>query len=115
MRAKERNEQKRAQTQVRKRAHKSAKGREKSVKERFCVKIANNQEGVFVEKGPFFHGKRPSRAPQIPHGPRPPPPPGPPKRFRGGEEGPGGGGGGVRVEFGERGRALYGEKKAPFR
>ena len=32
-------------------------------------------EGVFVEKGPFFHGKRPSRAPQIPHGPRAYPPP----------------------------------------
>ena len=57
-------------------------------------------QGVFVEKGPFFHGKRPSRAPQIPHGPRPPPDVGftenpsrgSPKKGRGGGRAGGGGG-----------------------
>ena len=35
------------------------------------------KEGVFIEKGPFFHGKGASRTPQIPHR-HPPPRPSPP-------------------------------------
>ena len=41
----------------------------------FAHKFVNS--GVFIEKGPFFHGKGASRAPQIPQTPPPPPPPPP--------------------------------------
>ena len=65
-------------------------------------------EGVFIEKGPFFHGKGASRAPQITHGP---PAPGPSPQGGGGllkitvgglpKEGGGMGGGGCPQKFGD--------------
>ena len=89
-----------------------------------CAQIA--EKGVFIEKGPFFRGKRASRASQIPHGrtPRPPTPPGPlpqkgvtenpsrgsPKRGGGGA----GGWGGVPCGIWEALKAPLPRKKALF-
>ena len=73
---------------------------------RFHSDIHN--KGVFIEKGPFFHGKGSSRAPQSPHDP-------PPKRGGGLLKIPVGAGGWCLCGiWGARTRCLYREKRPLF-
>ena len=88
----------------------------------FCIHLCLGTKAFSSTRGLFFHGKGASRSPNCKRTP-PPLGPSPQGRFtenpsRGspkkGGEGPGGAGG-LYVEFGERARPLYREKKAPLR